>query len=804
MGLDSAVQDDLLISPDSTNGSPPTGAKTQKKIHQVSQSDNPTKITIKTFEVPSGQKDRPSRKRRQKEFASPNSDSRIYVVSHDGNKPEESKGSKSGGASGSSKPSSSQSSADKEPNASSDSLDSRLPMCSITISFDLNTQKLWDDLHLPYETYTSFFRHLILLEKYFRNGDLVLSENASQKSSSYIRSLQNRIEEYEVKHKRSHADLSASTRPDLSIPAPPSTLDLLSMSPPATRTSRASSEREPSPVPSTSTSSTVKKDDGSTILRIPKVSMPSTTSAPPAKITSPPPMPTKLRVRKDLMYLGLMANKGNEQANIMIPPDHQHSQIASKQLADLINQARNDKSTKSGHHPKISNPPQNLMQLLNDPTLKQKAKGPSQSKTSMVSTAGSLSNAPSLVSSNAAAAPSKSSNSQLFKNSESSGSSAIPLTFNNSIAEVLAAAAKSKSREASASSANQQDFPQRPPEVTITAKSFNKSSMSGGENASMQAKKQSSSATFKNSNKDKANINPLMDMSKLLQTQSPAIPPHLIAQNTLAMPTIPSNTKPISTHQMAGTMPKIAPKLTASLLRQSISTPKPCGISTVNKKSLNNVLDRLSGLKGSPSGPQQQSAAAPSTLSGYPTSTPSSLVQQLQAPPIMTPNQGLTSPSKSNRGSSSTSTSSASNALSAANLQSLQTLMASQGLFGMGFPGTSTGLQMGQPMVQNPWSTSTSPSAQQAALAEAHRTLTLAGAGMPGMNQAAAAAALSEIFKLRLQAQQDPGSAVGASGATAGSKPNNPGQAPRLRAPPPLTHMGRSGLNPPSRPNNPE
>ena len=64
--------------------------------------------------------------------------------------------------------------------------DNRLPMCSITISFDQNTQKLWDDLHLPYETYTSFFRHLILLEKYFRNDDLVLSYSASTNANSYI------------------------------------------------------------------------------------------------------------------------------------------------------------------------------------------------------------------------------------------------------------------------------------------------------------------------------------------------------------------------------------------------------------------------------------------------------------------------------------------------------------------------------------------------------------------------------------------------------------------------------------------
>ena len=80
LGLDTSLHDDLLNSPDSTNGSPK--AKTQKIIHQVSQSDNPTKITIKTFEVPSNHhQERDRRKRRQKEFQSPNSDSRILVTS---------------------------------------------------------------------------------------------------------------------------------------------------------------------------------------------------------------------------------------------------------------------------------------------------------------------------------------------------------------------------------------------------------------------------------------------------------------------------------------------------------------------------------------------------------------------------------------------------------------------------------------------------------------------------------------------------------------------------------------------------
>ena len=793
-------------------------------------------------------------------------------------------------------------------------------MCSITISFDLNTQKLWDDLHLPYETYTSFFRHLILLEKYFRNGDLVLSENASQKSQSYIKSLQNRIEEFEVKHKRSHADLSAVTRPDLSVPGGYSVLGPAPpLIDPPTTTSR-SHNKSSSHETAGSTSKKHDSSDGSTILRIPKVSMPSTSSV-PTPVTSPVPnMPTKLRVRKDLMYLGLMANppsasapasastatsatvgsnaatmpspKGlpsttalqqldQQQSNVM--SESQRHQQASKQLAEMVNQAASRASSAavassatamSTSKPsggllrqQISSPPQNLMQLLNDPTLKQKAKGPVLGKTSLVASS-TIGGTPLT----ATSGTSKSSNSQLFKNTESSGSSAIPLTFNNSIAEVLAAAAKSKSREAGSNS-GQKDFVSKP-EVTITAKSFNKPSSASSwtsttastltTSSSSASKKQQSATNFGPAvNKNIPKVNPLLDMNNLLRNQLPGVPPHIVAQNTLSTPNISAATlptKPISTHQMAGTMPKIAPKLTASLLKpipvskpsgmsasiskssvggigtgskpsgvMGTSSTKPGGgITSVNKKSLNTVLDRLSGLKGTSSSGNmsggsvtQQTSATSSGGSFRPaaTSSPSSLVQQLQAPPMMA-NPGIGSPTKNNRvpsspapiptvvgGSSERGQSSAtgsnpggaSSSQTAANLQSLQSLMAQQGLLGMGFPSAATSGLVGQPMVQYPWSTSgvapsTNSSAQQDALAQAQRALSMAGAGLPGMNQAAAAAAFQEILKLSLQAQQ-------ASGSTGtGSKgPNNPGQTPRIRAPPPLTHMGRpGGINPSS------
>jgi len=689
LGLGSPTQDEMLTSPESTSGSPTgtSGAKAQKKIHQVSQSDNPTKITIKTFEVPTNSQEsghsKPSRKRRQKEFQSPNSDSRILVVNHDKTAEPTEKPVKATVSESSSKNHSTE--------VSTDSTDSRLPMCSITISFDPNTQKLWDDLHLPYENYTSFFRHLILLEKYFRNGDLVLSENASQKASSYIRSLQNRIEEYEVKHKRSHAELSACTRPDLAVPPAPNLLHLPAPIEPPTTRQRASADRESSPV----TVATNKKDsDNSTILRIPKVSMPNN---PHPEAASPPPtMPTKIRVRSDLQYIGLMAN--------------------------------DEKEFKE----------KNLMQLLKDPIVKQKAlnKGPSLGKTSLVAS-----------NSTVTTSSTKSSNSQLFKSSEASGSSAIPLTFNNSIAEVLAAAAKSnKPRDASETT--------NKPEITITAKNVNK-------NAGQEKVEKSG---------NNAKANPLMDMSKLLQSQAPGIPPHIIAQNTLAMPSaMVSNSKPISTHQMAGnSLPKIAPKPTSSLLKPSMASKLssgPSGIQTVNKKSLNTVLDRLSGMKSS------NSSAAPTSAAN------SCLAQQLQAPPIMA-NPGLTSPKKSSTANSVASMS--------------QNPMASLGLLGMaGFPGASqTGSLVGQPMVQYP--PFGSNAANQQAANEALRILSMAGAGLPGMNQAAAAAAYAEIMKMSMQQQAQ---------SQNKSTPTNP---PRLRAPPPLTHMGRPGSNPPKPHNKPE
>merc|ERR1739838_241426 len=169
--------------------------------------------------------------------------------------------------------------------------------------------------------------------------------------------------------------------------------------------------------------------------------------------------------------------------------------------------------------------------------------------------------------------------------------------------------------------------------------------------------------------------------------------------------------------------------------------------------------DRLSGLKGTPTPTlnnmsggsviQTGSATGSATSNTFrqtATSSPSSLVQQLQAPPIMS-NPSLGSPTKNHnrvpsspniptvvgpasmrpqppadqggQGQSSTGSSTS----QASKLQSLQTLMAQQGLqqglLNMaGYSGASASGLVGQPMVQYPWSTtgatSGTSSAQQA------------------------------------------------------------------------------------------
>jgi hypothetical protein len=67
----------------------------------------------------------------------------------------------------------------------------------MTVQYDEVTKALWDRLQQPYGNPSSFLRHLILLEKYFRNGDLILSPSASSSATIYSESVRNRLRSYD-------------------------------------------------------------------------------------------------------------------------------------------------------------------------------------------------------------------------------------------------------------------------------------------------------------------------------------------------------------------------------------------------------------------------------------------------------------------------------------------------------------------------------------------------------------------------------------------------------------------------------
>ena len=844
--------------------------KSPKKIHQVSaQSDNPTKITIKTttLDVPN---ERPSRKRKHKEFASPSSESRIHVDTDGDPPPDMREANPAAGSNATPGP--------------SESKQDKSDKCSVSISFDQNTKKLWQDLHFPYGNYTSFFRHLILLEKYWRNGDLTLSESASQKASNYVRSVKNRIEAYEGKHKRSDWELSDSTRPDLSVPALPD-LPHGPIMPEGNEPEKdiiieKEKTNSKSPLPSTSATS-------DTILKIPKVPKPSNSSATEtsttsAPLASPPNMPTKIRVRTDLMHLGLVA-RGTE-PNLMEsakPPQPQMSPSKkdSFKIADLMGPGTKSPTKTTQSHPQSSN----LLQLLNEP-ITPKNKG-------MSSTGGPMLGNTSLTVSKPGSSTISTSvtNSQLYKAVTSSStaaessnnSSSIEISFNNSIAEVLkAAAAQSQASEAKAAAdmAASVAANASKPEVTITAKPMNKSvsvsrmppkptgnsnaadllrisnvhsfnpqgiwtspetadktasatattsammktaSPSGG--GSIQkpvASKKSLQAATGASNISRLPHHPLADMNKLLQTASPGVAPHIVAQSN-----IPANApkpgsssgggiiapQPQKSSPVVPVPQKIVPKpgpLPSTV--RPVQLSKPQGIQTVNKKSLNTVLDRLSGLSSLEQATlaaqvqqlqqqQQQQSKSSSSSSSRPSSassamastSASSLVQQLNAPTL-----AAKSSSSSNKSSSipkparpsSSSSASASNAAAASAVNSLAAAQQLSALFGMN-PNTLATQMMTQPNMMSQYNNWLNQ-AQAAQAAQAALLMAGAGTGLSGMNQASMQAAAVQELMLK-SIQQQAAAQAAAKSSTASAAAGSANARAGIRAPPPLTHMGR-------------
>jgi hypothetical protein len=825
LGLDCAPHDDLQ---DNLGISSPT-----KKVHQVSsQSDNPTKITIKTTTLkvsnPSSKSNPQNRKRRTRKFASLSSESRIHVTTSE----DPVVG-----------PSSSLRCGAENSDQLSKPVGSNVQGCSVHIEFDPNTKKLWQDLHYPFGNYTTFFRHLILLENYWRSGDLALTPNASQKSSAYIQSVHNRIEAYDEKHKRSEFDLSSSTLPDFDITSPSPLVNVPVGSQnvigaTSTKAKQTQSEKE----------TQQESPPGSTILKIPKVPHVQDLVF-VNEFQQQQQQPTKIRVRTDLMHLGLMANST---PNVMVS-------ATAADLSSNTNKANQHLSVKDGNttpgYGILAKSPDksNLMLMLNDPPLNvpQMPKvpipqanlpraylPPSTSIFDLSSGNSSLVNSSMSITSRASNTHvTQSSNSKLFKNSGES-SAAIPLTFNNSIAEVLTAAKKNAKSKVSPLIGNSGSGGRA--EVTITAKPFSKqpttdalpnicdpsllsSSMWSGADGKTNKKQspqtsysmtkptntmhsasanrgqsiqQKSSATtssshqqqqlqqnqqqlqqhrYQHQQQQKSN-HPLVDISKLLQNKPSGHAQHsMTLANTLNIPS-PHLQQPLSLSKPSSHM-----NTTVTVSQAQSSASSGAGIQTVDKKSLNNVLDRLSGLKAT----EVRKADSPrlnSSGRNFP-SVSSSLVQQLQSPPMLSGLGGSVGHNVAraqNKGTASEAQQSGGNQISSAanQLASMSGMTPSQASMFLGLQGTA-GL-IGQPMVQYPWA-SHQAQAQQAAQA----ALLLAGAGMPGMNQAAAAAAMHELIKISMSQQN--------------SQQQNPKQqqqsvvGPRVRAPPPLTHMGRLG-----------
>ncbi|XP_033253316.1 uncharacterized protein LOC108163645 isoform X2 [Drosophila miranda] len=79
------------------------------------------------------------------------------------------------------------------------------------LQYDEPTRRLWEELQKPYGNQSSFLRHLILLEKYYRNGDLVLGAHASSNASVYTETVRQRLNSFD--HGHSYGGTPAGKRP---------------------------------------------------------------------------------------------------------------------------------------------------------------------------------------------------------------------------------------------------------------------------------------------------------------------------------------------------------------------------------------------------------------------------------------------------------------------------------------------------------------------------------------------------------------------------------------------------------------
>ncbi|BES92959.1 Hypothetical protein NTJ_05769 [Nesidiocoris tenuis] len=89
-----------------------------------------------------------------------------------------------------------------------------------TLQFDKKTKQLWTELQRPYGSQTSFLRHLVMLERVWRDGYLVLAPEADEAASRYITSARNRIRAFETQPPKM-SKIVPTPAPKVPSPVPP-------------------------------------------------------------------------------------------------------------------------------------------------------------------------------------------------------------------------------------------------------------------------------------------------------------------------------------------------------------------------------------------------------------------------------------------------------------------------------------------------------------------------------------------------------------------------------------------------------
>lgn len=200
---------------------------------------------------------------------------------------------------------------------------------TLSLQFDRETKRLWNELQRPYGNQSSFLRHLVMLEKYWRSGSLVLAENADPRAVKYNQRARTRVQAYEsVSARPVSTFVVSSMTPVITATTTVASSLTVTSSLPATPLMTATS------LPSASTScSSLSLPSSPTVTRLPEIvqivkpmtsasaTATSKTDTPPSvhistspssTITPPPPPPPLLKLDSSgVMWQKVQTNNQN-------------------------------------------------------------------------------------------------------------------------------------------------------------------------------------------------------------------------------------------------------------------------------------------------------------------------------------------------------------------------------------------------------------------------------------------------------------------------------------------------------------